>query len=267
MIRVPCGSIGFNKSSVAELPVLLGGELECDLARLVLHHHCEYVLVFECPGTASAAGKLDHGFIAVAEGEPRQLTAAPIAVKETDVPPLAVGKRHQDFMHGSGSFPWKLGLEGGVLPWHQLDEAGPNAPAADTGFEFLSLVNAYLESAQELTYLVKGRLGEAATKRCAKIFFQKLNEPEVAVVMGMEVDAMRRTTLNAKPLGYRVWRGQGNAAKAADLPLLPHPFGQSSLVEHVQIVGRGTRGCVLDEAKGLMRQLGQRSLTSPCHLG
>jgi hypothetical protein len=74
-----------------------------------------------CPST-----ELDHGFIAVAEGEPRQLGVAPIAIEETDVPPLTEGERHQDFGHGSVSFPWKLGLEGGILPWRQHDETGPN---------------------------------------------------------------------------------------------------------------------------------------------
>jgi hypothetical protein len=40
-IRVPCGSIGFSKSSVAELPVLLVGEFESNLPRLALDHHDE----------------------------------------------------------------------------------------------------------------------------------------------------------------------------------------------------------------------------------
>ena len=48
VIRVPCGSIGFSKSSVAEVPVLLVGEIECDFAGTALDQHREDVLVFEC---------------------------------------------------------------------------------------------------------------------------------------------------------------------------------------------------------------------------
>ena len=123
------------------------------------------------------------------------------------------------------------------MPWREHDEACPDAPAADAGLECFSLVDGDLEPAQELPYLIQSRIGEVAAKRCAEVLLEKLNEPEVAVVACVEEDAMRHTTLGAKPFGHRVrWR-EGNSAEAANLPLLPHPSGQSSLAQHGLIVG------------------------------
>ena len=82
------------------------------------------------------------------------LTPAPVAVEETDVPALAEGERHQDLGHGSGSFPWKLGLEGDILPCREGDEACSDAPAADALLECFSLVNGHLEPTQELPNLI-----------------------------------------------------------------------------------------------------------------
>ena len=117
------------------------------------------------------------------------------------------------------------------------DEACPDVPFADAGFECFSLVDADLEPAQELAYFIQGRVGEVAAKRGAEIFLQKLNEPKVAVVVGVEIDAMRHATLGAESFSHQVRRCKGNSAKAADLPLLPHPLGQSAFVEHGAIVG------------------------------
>jgi hypothetical protein len=171
-----------------------------------LNQHVEDVAIFEGLRTAGASTELDHGLIAIAEGEAWQLTPAPVAVEETDVPALAEGERHQDLGHGSGSFPWKLGLEGDILPCRESDEACSDAPAADALLECLSLVNGDLEPTQELPNLIQSRVGEVAAKRCPEILLQKLNEPEAAVVARVEIDAMRRATLGAKPLGHWVRR-------------------------------------------------------------
>ncbi len=164
--------------------------------------------------------ELDHGLIAVAKGEARQLTSASVAIEETHVPALAKRERHQDFVHESGSFPWKLGLEGEILPRRKGDEPCPDAPATNPRFELFPLVDTDLETAQELTYFIQGRVSEVATERRAQINFQKLNEAQVAVVTRVEIDAMRHTTLCAKPLSHRVRWIQRNTAKAANLTLL-----------------------------------------------
>ena len=123
------------------------------------------------------------------------------------------------------------------MPWRQSDEAGPNTPTGDTLFEFLSLINAYLESAQELAYFIQGRVGQVATKRSAEIFFEKLNKPEITVMPGVKIDAVKHATLGAKPLGHRVGRSQRGPAKAADPTLFPHLSGQCPLAEHDRILG------------------------------
>jgi hypothetical protein len=109
-------------------------------------------------------------------------------------------------VHRSRSFPWKLGLEGDILPRREGDEACPNVPAADAGLECFSLVNADLEPAQKLAYLIERRVGEVAAKRCPEILLQKLNKPKVAVVVGMKIDTMRNATLGAKPVRHRMRR-------------------------------------------------------------
>ena len=136
------------------------------------------------------------------------------------------------FVHESGSFPWKLGLDREILARRKGDEACPNVPATNPGFELFPLVDTDLETAQELTYFIPGRVSEVATERRAQINLQKLNEPEVAVVTRVELDAMRHITLCAKPLSHRVRWSQRNTAKAANPTLLPHSAGQCSFVEH-----------------------------------
>jgi hypothetical protein len=109
-------------------------------------------------------------------------------------------------MHVSGSFSWKLGLEGGVLPRRQRHETGPDAPAADTVFELFSLVNADLESAQELRYFIQGRVGEVAAKR-------RLATPTIAVEE-TDVPALAEGkrhqdySIIASSLLQKAWRGR-----------------------------------------------------------
>jgi hypothetical protein len=107
---------------------------------------------------------------------------------------------------GSASFPWKLGLEAGILPCREGDEACPDAPPADALLECFSLIDGDLEPAQELPYFIYGRIGEVAAKRRPEVLLQKLNEPQVAVVARMEIDAMRHAALGVKPLGHRARR-------------------------------------------------------------
>jgi hypothetical protein len=84
------------------------------------------------------------------------------------------GEGHQDFVQGSGSFPWKLGLEGEILPWRESDEACPDAPAADAGLECFSVVDGDREPAQEFPYLIQSRVGEVAAKRLRRSFAGQL---------------------------------------------------------------------------------------------
>src|SRR5690348_11626875 len=49
------------------------------------------------------------------------------------------------FVHESGSFPWKLGLEGEILARRKGDEACPDVPATNPRFELFPLVDTDLE--------------------------------------------------------------------------------------------------------------------------
>jgi hypothetical protein len=217
--------------------ILLVGEVECNLTGAALDQHVEDVAILQRLRTSCPATELNHRLVAVTKGETWKLATPTIAIEETDVPSLAEGEGHQDLVHGSGSFPWKLGLQGGVLSGSESDEACPDAPAANTGFELLPLVDADFESAQKLPYFIQCRVGEVAAKRRAEILLQKLNKPEVAVVGCVEIYAMRHATLDAKPLGHRMRRRERDTAEAADPPLLPHPRRQLPFVGHGWIVG------------------------------
>src|SRR5271170_5242140 len=84
----------FSKSSIAELSVLLVG----DLAGLALQHHVNDGLVLEGHWVASAADELDHGFVG---GEARlagQRRAHAVVVPKDDPPNVAIAEGHQNAM-------------------------------------------------------------------------------------------------------------------------------------------------------------------------
>jgi hypothetical protein len=58
--------------------------------------HLEDVTILERLGAAGAARELDHGLVAIEEGEARELAPVAVTVEETNVPALAVGERHKD---------------------------------------------------------------------------------------------------------------------------------------------------------------------------
>jgi hypothetical protein len=108
-----CGYIYLGDSNLGGDEALLAS---FNAKTSALNPHVEDVAIFDPLRTAGVSTELNHGPTAIAEGEAWQLTPAPIAVEETDVPALAEGGRHQDFVHGVRFFSLKVGLEGDILP-------------------------------------------------------------------------------------------------------------------------------------------------------